>query len=232
MNWQGDFFGLYLVDATLDPDKTADLLANEKKTDTRMALVFKNAWRGPWLIRDPQTQGIVAIDIQHPADFLADWIVYRNAGGVLERACHIAFRPPAQRASELLPSGAVRELAVLLDEILGVPAQDEGTLQPTSRIRVAARQAWANAAVRPWALEEPYNTEKEIAEGLKEWTRRSPVYRARYRRLQALLPKAEKELAAYYRKALGKSAQEAASLARQALTRAVGAHFVFGRKGE
>jgi len=234
MNWQGDFFGLYLVDATLDAAKTADLLASEKKTGARMAFrdIFKDSWRGPWLIRDPQTEGVVATDTQHPAEFLADWIVYRNAKGTLERACRIAFRPPARRASELLPTGALRELATLLDDILGVPAQDEGTLQPTSRIRVAAMQAWANAALRPWSLEKPYNSQQEIAEGLKEWIKRSPVYRARYRRLQELLPKAERDLATYYRKTLQKPRLEAASLAKQALGRAVGTHFVFGKKAE
>ena len=35
-----------------------------------------------------------------------------------------------------------------------------------------------------------------IAGGLAAWSKRSPVYRARYRRLQALRPKAEKALAA------------------------------------
>ena len=120
----------------------------------------------------------------------------------------------------------------VLDEIVGVPSQSEGTLQPTARIRVAASWAWANAALRPWALEEPYNSEKEIADGLQAWTKRSAAYRARYQRLQALMPKAERSLAAHYQKALRKSPAEAGALAKQALARAVGAHFVFGKKGD
>jgi hypothetical protein len=234
MNWQGDFFGLYLVDAALDADKSAEMLVRKDKSGARMAFrdIFKDAWQAPWVIRDPRTREVVAIDTQHPANFLADWIVYRNANGAAERACHIAFRPEAKHPSELLPAGALRQLAALLDEILGVPAQDEGTLQPTARIRVAAAQAWANAALRPWALEEPYNSEKEITDGLKEWTKRSPLYRARCRRLQALRPKAERDLAAHYRKTLRKAPQEAAALAKQALARAIGAHFKFGKKAE
>jgi len=230
MNWQGDFFGLAVVDAALDADQTADLLAGDKKNGAQG--VLKDAWQAPWLVRDGETQAIVAIDTQHPANFLADWIVYRVVGGRPEKACSIVFRPSAKRAGDLLPAGAMRELAVLLDDILGVPAQDEGTLQPTARTRLAAAQAWANLALRPWALKEPYNSPKEIADGLAEWTRRSPVYRARYQRLQALLPKAEKDLAAYYQKALEKPPQEAAALAKQALQRAVGASFVFGKKAE
>lgn len=232
MNWQGDFFGLYLTDASRDADRTADLLAGEAKTGAKATQLFKDSWQAPWLIRDPASGEVVALDTQHPAEFLADWIVYRNAEGKAEAACRIAFRPPVKHASELLPAGALRTLATLLDDIVGIPSQDEGTLQPTARIRVAAKRALANAALRPWALEEPYNSEKEIADGLQEWTKRSPVYRARYRRLQALRPPALRALAAHYRGTLAKSPSEAAALAQQALARVVGAHFVFGKKGE
>lgn len=233
MNWQGDFFGLYLVDASRDADQTAELIAGEAKGDRKPAqTVFKDSWQRPWLIRDPDSGDTVALDTQHPAEFLADWIVYRNANGTAEVACRIAFRPAAKQASDLLPAGALRDLAAVLDEIVGVPSQSEGTLQPTARVRLAARWAWANTALRPWALEEPYNSEKEIAEGLRAWTKRSPVYRARYQRMRALLPKAELSLAAHYQKALRKSPAEAGALAKQALVRVVGAHFVFGKKGD
>jgi hypothetical protein len=230
MNWQGDFFGLYLADATRDADETAELLANEKKPDAKT--IFKDSWQRPWLIRDPATGAVVAIDTQHPAEVLADWIVYRNANGAPEAACHIAFRPPVKRTSDLLPTAQLRALAALLDDILGTPAKDEGTLQPTARLRVAAAQAWGNVALRPWAIEEPDSSEKEITDGLEQWAKRSPAHRGRHRRLQALLPQAERDLAAYYQKTLGKSAPEAAAVAKQALARAVGVHFVFAKTGE
>src|SRR5262249_23702326 len=161
--------------AARDADETTELLAAAKKTDARKIFktIFKDSWQRPWLIRDPATGAVVAIDTQHPAEVLADWIVYRNANGAPEAACHIAFRPPVKRTRDLLPTARLRTLAALLDDILGVPARDEGTLQPTARIRVAAAQAWGNVALRPWAIEEPHNSEQEITDGLKQWARRS-----------------------------------------------------------
>jgi hypothetical protein len=230
MNWQGDFFGLYLADAARDADQTAELLAVGKQTDAKT--IFKDSWQRPWLIRDPATSAVVAVDTQHPADVLADWIVYRNANGAAAAACHIAFRPSVRRTTDLLPTARLRALAALLDDIVGAPSRDEGTLQPTARIRVAAAQAWANAALRPWALAPPYNSASEVAGGLTQWAKRGAVYRARYRRLQALLPGAEKDLATHYRKSLRKPPREAAALARRSLARVIGAHFVFGKTGE
>jgi hypothetical protein len=225
MNWQGDWYGLYLADAALDAGKLADLLAPEKVEAAK--IVFDRAWQRPWLVRDLETGQIVGIDTQHPAEFLADWIVYKTAAGAVTPACHIAFRPPVERAAELLPAGPLRALAALLDAIVGVPSRDEGTLQPTARIRIAARQAWANAALRPRSMAEPYNSAGEVERGLKTWSRRSRVFAAQYRRMNALYPRALAALTAHYRTALGKSPLEAATLARQSLDRAIGAHFVF-----
>jgi hypothetical protein len=225
MNWQGDWYGLYLADAALDADKLAELLSPEIVTATKV--VFDRAWHRPWLVRDPATQQIAGIDTQHPAGFLEDWIVYRTSGGTVAAACHIAFRPPVEHAPQLLPAGPLRELAAVLDAIVGVPSQDEGTLQPTARVRIAAAQAWANAALRPWAMAEPYNSPAEIERGLKAWSRRSTIFAAQYRRMHALYPRALTALTAHYRATLRKAPAEAATRAKQALDRALGAHFVF-----
>ena len=225
MNWQGDWYGLYLADAALDTGKLADLLAPEKVEAAK--IVFDRAWQRPWLVRDPETRQIVGIDTQHPAGFLDDWIVYKTSSGTVTPACHIAFRPPAEEVRVLLPAGPLRDLVALLDQIVGVPSRDEGTLQPTARIRIAAAQAWANAALRPWAMAAPYNSAREIERGLKAWSRRSPVFAAQYRRMHALHPRALAALTAHYRAALKKPPAEAAVLAKQALDRAVAAHFVF-----
>jgi hypothetical protein len=228
MNWQGDWYGLYLADAALDAGKLADLLAPEKVEAAK--IVFDRAWQRPWLVRDLETRQIVGIDTQHPAGFLDDWIVYKMSSGMVTPACHIAFRLPAEHAAQLLPAGPLRELAALLDAAVGVPSQFEGTLQPTARIRIAATQAWANAALRPWAIAAPYNSAREIADGLKAWSKRSPVFAAQYRRINALYPRALAALTAHYRTSLRKPPAEAAALAKQSLDRAVGAHFVFPKR--
>ena len=225
MNWQGDWYGLYVAAAALDAGKLADVLAAEKVEGAR--IVFDRAWQKPWLVRDPDSGKIVAIDTQHPAGFLDDWIVYKVADGAVTPACRIAFRPPAEETLVLLPAGPLRDLVEVLDGIVGKPAQDEGTYNATGRIRVAAMQAWANAALRPWAMAEPYNSQGEIARGLKTWSRKSPVFAAQYWRMQALYPRALAALVAHYRLALKKPPAEAATLARQTLDRVVGAHFVF-----
>ncbi len=229
MNWQGDWYGLYVIATSLDADKIAEVLSSEKKEGAKV--VFDNTWQRPWLIRDPESPQVVAIDTQHPADFVADWIVYKIANGAAVVACHIAFRPPAKRAVDLLPAGPLRRLAALLDDIIGVPAGDEGTLQATSRVHLAAANAVANLALRPWVVAEPYNSAAEIAEGLKVWSRKSAIFRAQYRRMQTLYPQALRALALHYRTALGKSPVESSALARQSLDRAVGAHFVFPKRG-
>ena len=113
--------------------------------------------------------------------------------------------------------------------MVGTPSRDEGTYNATGRIRVAAEQAWANAALRPWAMAEPYNSPGEIERGLRAWSRRSAVFAAQHQRMHALYPRALAALTTHYRMALRKPPAEAATLARHALDRAVGAHFVFAK---
>ena len=229
MNWQGDWYGFYVAQASLDADKLADLLTDEKQTAVKP--VFELAWQRPWLVRDPESQEIVGIDTQHPAGFLEEWIVYRIAKGTATPACRIAFRPPVKHAVDLLPAGPLRRFAALLDDTIGVPAQDEGTLHVTRRVHLTAANAVANLALRPWAVAEPYNSAAEIAEGLKAWSHKSAIFRAQYRQVQALYPQALQALASYYRTALAKSPADASALAKLSLDRAVGAHFVFPKKG-
>src|ERR1700738_185741 len=234
MNWQGDWHALFLADAALEGEKLATALGAAKRKDARtdgVKLVFQDAWQQPWLVRDPQTNQIVAIDTQHPADFLARWTVYAAVKGTAVPACRIAFGPGAKDATQLLPTGPLRQLAGLLDAILGIPSQSEGTFNATGRNRVAAANGWMNLALRPWAMPAPYNTAAEVQAGLKRWSKGHAAYRAEYRRFQALHPKALRALASYYRASLKKSPREAAALAKQSLDRAIGVHFTFAKAG-
>jgi hypothetical protein len=146
-------------------------------------------------------------------------------------ACRIAFGPPAKDATTLLPAGSLRLLAGLLDAIVGIPSQSEGTLNPTRRNRVAAANGWMNLALRPWAMPEPNNTTAEVKAGLKRWSKGSAAYRAQYRRFEALYPRALRTLTSHYRVLLNKSSREAAALAKQSLDRAIGMHFTFAKAG-
>jgi hypothetical protein len=126
----------------------------------------------------------------------------------------------------------LRQLAVLLDAIVGIPSQSEGTFNATGRNRVAAANGWMNLVLRPWAMPEPYNTAAEVKAGLKHWSTARAAYRAEYRRFQALYPRALRILASHYRASLNKSPHEAAALARQSLDRAIGLHFTFAKARE
>jgi hypothetical protein len=232
MNWQGDWHALFLANVALEGEKLAAALAAAKdaKADG-VKVVFKDAWQQPWLLRDPQTSQIVAIDTQHPADFLARWTVYAAAKGAAVPVCRIAFGPPAKDATKLLPAGPLRQLAVLLDAIVGIPSQSEGTFNASGRNRVAAANGWMNLALRPWAMPEPYNTAIEVQAGLKRWSKGHAAYRVEYRRYQALYPRALWALASHYRVTLKKSRYDAKVLAKASLDRAIGMHFTFAKAG-
>jgi hypothetical protein len=234
MNWQGDWHALFVASAALEGEKLAKALSDAKGKDASadgMKVVFKDAWQQPWLVRDPQTNAIVAIDTQHPAEFLPRWTVYMLAKGTAVPACHIAFGPPAKNAVKLLPAGPLRQLAGLLDDIIGIPSYSEGTYNATARVRLAAANAWINLALRPWAMGAPYNTPAEVKAGLKHWSKGHATYRAQYRRFNALYPRALRALATHYRVSLKKQPREARTLAKKSLDRAIGMNFTFSKSG-
>src|SRR5262249_24885773 len=119
------------------------------------------------------------------------------------------------------------EFAQLADEILGPPSPNEGTLQPTSRIRIRARNALANLMERPWAIKEPYNSPKEVEENLTRWADQAPFQKEQYDRLMTVYPQALLVLTQHYQTSLHKTESDAAAMASQSLERSLGTHFVF-----
>jgi len=126
-----------------------------------------------------------------------------------------------------LPDGPLRELAKLLDKIIGIPKEDEGTFRATPRLRGEAAIAWANLALRPWALAEPANTKVEVEAGLKTWAKGSPIYKQQYAQLKSLYPQAEKSLANYYQTNGRMAPAAAARLAKSSLETAYRSNFKF-----
>jgi hypothetical protein len=117
----------------------------------------------------------------------------------------------------------------MLDEALG-PGTGEGTLHQSARIRTTVDKEWANAAQRPWALTStPYNSRAEVDAGLREWARGNGARARLLRRIRALYPGAERDLAAYYaRRRSGRSGSPSA-LARKALDHMFRTYFVFSK---
>jgi len=105
--------------------------------------------------------------------------------------------PDVKTAIDLLPS-PVRKLAGLLDETLG-SGQNEGTLQPTARQRIAVGHTWANIAVRPWVVQKSaYNTRAEVDANLKKWALGVKSFYKLYLEINRQYPIAEAALEKYY----------------------------------
>jgi hypothetical protein len=177
------------------------------------------------VLQEKQSGQLWSIDVGQPYAFLGDWRIYVAEPVGLTWRCTVHFRPPVRTAVSLLPP-PVRTLARLLDQTLG-RGDNEGTLQPTARLRLAVEQTWANAALRPWALGEPYNTRAEVDAGLPAWSRHGATYRKAYQEIQSQYPRAEHALAVYYHRHFRRTAAEAQSLAAYVLDIALRAHYAF-----
>ncbi|MBI1269217.1 hypothetical protein GC174_02160 [bacterium] len=232
-SWQGDMHDLLSVDAKADVNKLIGTLASLDISDGKnlpsdCKLVTSGDWNCPWLVGGKDASGIDAIELGHPVVVLSDWAVYSvTANGAIKKVAVVKFRPPAEKVATLIPDGSLKKLYFLLDKIIGVPAEDEGTYGATSRVRVTAAHAWGNLVYRPWAMEVPHNTRAQVDAGLKKWSSGAAAYKSQYQELLKLYPLAEAQLARHYRESLGKSEKDARNLAHSALDKTLRLHFVF-----
>ena len=167
-----------------------------------------------------------------PFVFLSGWGIYSLGEDGAKRRCLIHFHPAAATALDLLPQ-PVQRLARSLDSVLGSGA-DEGTLQPTARIRTEVSYAWANLAMRPWAVltAHPHNSRTDVDAELKKYARKGPTFRRRYREIYARYPAAEQALARYYKATFGKDSAAASALAQKGLDVVFRTYFVFPKSGD
>lgn len=113
------------------------------------APLIADGWLPPLVLREPEG-GVWFVDMGQPFVHLADWQVHAVGSGGVRRLCTLRFRPTGDEALQLLPP-AVRELGRLLLATMGSGSD------PTRR-RNDVAHAWANAAMRPWAIGSAYNT--------------------------------------------------------------------------
>lgn len=238
MNWQGDWFDLYCVDANMPVNKV-EALVNEsgdsgQVENKKMAgayIVYRNLWHRPWLFRNPTNKHVVAVnprsDWPLKEKVIPDWAIYRaSASGQAELIGIIRFSAEAKPLA-LLPNGPLHEMFALLDNIIGIPSQSEGTLQPTARLRGETRVAVGNLMLRPWALGQPKNSKEEVEKGLQRWSKGSVVYRKQYEQLKLLYPRALDALTVYYQKTFKEPPAKARALAVRSLDLAYRSHFTF-----
>ena len=222
--WRGDMYSLFAVAEQTRPDEFLNEIRG-KSTTRRFSAIISDSWRPPLILREKQSKHFWFIDVGQPYQFLADWQVYVVEPSEIKNRCSVQFRPNVKRAVALLPM-PVRELAWLMDQTIG-RGENEGTLQPTARLRLDVEHTWANAALRPWVSGIPYNTREEVDAGLKSWSQTGKSYRKVYQAIERQYPVAEKSLAAYYQQHFGLPSSEAMELSAYILNIVLRSHYAF-----
>lgn len=213
--WRGDTYDIFVLPAEADTDSLFRL------GEISPHAIPVDGWDPPLVLRDEQAGGLwfIAPSRNH----MADWTVHGVDGSATEPRCVVRFHPADDR---LLPQ-PVMELAALLDATLG-EGRDEGTLQPTRRLRLYADYLLWNAALRPWAItDRMYNTRTQVDAALRVWARQGPTFRAAHEALIAQYPTALDALAHYYGENFQLSPEQARLQAGFVLDVAYRAPFVF-----
>lgn len=226
-SWRGNIYELYAIDINITPDAFIKI-DSSSLINSISEPIIKFGWNPPFLLKQKHSNELWAIDVGHPADALASWDVYGFHTDNVEKICSISFRNEATHIIDLLPP-EVRKFAILLKSTHG-DGKDEGTLQPSARLRAEAEYVWANIIMRPWIrLNEPYNTRVEVDTGLKKWSNISKGFRRLYWKIYTQYPKAEQELKQYYKTKFNKDDEEAGTMAKQSLDVAFRTYFTFSK---
>ena len=224
--WRGTYFGLYDVPATLGRDDFGKRVERGGPDDDAGVTSVIDGMQEPLFLHAPGADGLWVIDTGEPWRALGGWKVLVQGDNGPESPCAIGFGLPAdQPSSHLLPPELARLDALLLDA-LG-PGTGEGSLHPTNRINTDVQRTWANIALRPWSLPQPYNTREEVDAGLEDWATQDASQQIELARIHALYPRAQRALAAYYRQRFHLSGEQARHCAAHALDVALRMHFVF-----
>jgi hypothetical protein len=228
--WRDDVYSLFALDEKTQADEflSAIRVTQRRQNDrklTEFTALIEQRERTPLIFREVKSKRIWIADLGDASQVLTNWRIYEVRPKGIAAICTVQFRLPVKRSIDLLPK-SVRRLELLLDQTMG-PGNDEGSLQFTARNRKHVQNVWANAALRPWALKQPYNSRQEVDAGLRHWAGNGPVYRGLYQDIQRQYPKAERALARFYRIKFNKSAVEAKVMATYVIDVAIRSHYSF-----
>lgn len=224
--WRGDAYAVQSIPTEMSPaEYFSDAVRHE---NDGLTMLIDNAWRAPLIFQGKNSTHLWLIYVGEPYFFSPGWVIYLPIAGRMQKACEVQFRPRVKHAASLLPR-SIQRLATLLDRSIG-SGENEGTLQPTARIRINVQQAWSNAALRPWAMSTPYNSRKEVEAGLSIWAEHGKMYQVAYAQIQAQYRIAEGELRSYYNRQLNMSKIASQIAAKNVLDIAYRAHYVFPKK--
>lgn len=219
--WRGD---MYLAHVLPQSVTSAAFLQEGDSLSQRSTWkpILDWTWRPPSIFRT--ASGIHwLLHPGEPYDFLAPWSVHEVGEKGVRLSCTLQFRPKVTAAVNLLPP-EVRRLEKLLDRTIG-SGENEGTLQPTARLRLSVQQTWANVALRPWALGSPYNTRAETDAGLSAWAAADPANRRLLAAIGTHAKVAQRALTRYYARTF--PPVDARAAATFAIDVAVRQHYVF-----
>lgn len=231
--WRGDRYSLYWVDAGVTPEDFLRQVSDYAAVAG--AAVVADSWRPPLVLQTTPEQGKWVIDFGQPFTVLANWNVYTPVSRKV--ICTISFTPSEQAPEAGLPEPLL-SLVSKLDNALG-EGEDEGTLQPTARIRLEGKHTVANVALRPWAVSavNVYNSRAQVEAGLVAWAESEESNRRHYDEIKLAYPQAEHALADYYARTFGLPTLAAHTSAAWNLDVLLRTFFVFadeqgGQKGD
>lgn len=224
--WRGTYFGLYDVPVALGQDDFLSLVRRGTPAPESGTVTILEGWQAPVVLRTPGDAALWVIDTGAPWRPLGAWKVFAQGSDDPVSPCAVSFGlDENQHPTALLPPEIARLDAMLLDA-LG-PGVGEGTLHPTERIKTDVQRTWANIALRPWSLPQPYNSREEVEGGLKDWAAQDASQKVELARIHALYPRAESALAAYYHAQFRLSGEQARRCAAHALDVALRMYFAF-----
>ena len=223
VGWRGNMYSLFSIPESLSQDE----FITQRKAGS-IKPIISDTWCPPLLIQHLPSQQILAIDVGNSFEMLADWKVYL-ANTSSAPCCIIHFHPSIEKSWDLLPE-PVQQLARFLDETLG-DGRGDGTMQSTARNRNDAARTWGNVALRPWAVNNAYNTHAEVDSGLSEWSQMNKKFRTLYQKITEQYPKAEQALSLYYQEQFQLPEEKAKRLASYVLDIAFRDNFEFPAVG-
>ena len=220
MGWRGSMYTLFSIEENLSQ---SDFIAQREVSSLKP--LFPESWQPPIMLQHVPSQKIWAIEVGNSYDILSDWNVYLAKSPAISPRCVVHFRPSIKRSWDLLPK-PVQRLAYLLDGTLG-NGEKEGTLQQTARLRCSINQDWANVVLRPWAINNAYNSRIEVDLGLSNWSHKNKKFTALYQKIIQQYPRAEEALAEHYENQFQLTKEKAEHLAKYVLDSAFRGHFIF-----
>lgn len=189
-------------------------------------VLCNHSWLSPWICKNPSDNKVFAITTGNQAKCLDNRQIYQiDSTGKAINIGTIGFMPEFAHDFDVIPKGPLKQMALVLDQMIGPASPDNGGFNPPARLKTRIRHMWANLLYRPQAMEQPPDTKAAINLAISKWSQESSSNFGQARKLNALYPAALKQLTEYYASNQKLGAQQAKALASKNLDLAFRTHF-------